>query len=234
MNNGCPNPKSNKMLEITTDSSIIEHRNNVFNIGQCDIIPNDPFIPAPVEYSSRPYFHSTTITNHRYVYDEEGKALLIPEYIMSNLSEISIHDILHHTSKSRNFDDSILFATPKSNEEYRYTTYSLVLSEEQMRNEFNEELIWCQHQTQYYLTSFAPVVGYHVLCFHHYPDVQQSLVIAYMHGMNADIIQSVRYKNRKTCRVRNIEEHYENMCHPFIQNVSHFQSLYSFCILFVF
>ena len=79
--------------------------------------------------------HTSQYGNHRIVYDEQDKGLLIPDYIMQKYSETSMHDVLYYTAQhysnknhmTSNHFNGIYFGTPESNAEFPFT-FSMLLS----------------------------------------------------------------------------------------------------------
>eukprot|EP01083_Nonionella_stella_P115323 341784_1 len=84
-------------------------------------------------------------------------------------------------------------------------TLSMLLNLHETKAEFLFEYMDCASKSRIYLTSFTPVIGFHVICVYHFADHSQSLYIVYQHGFNKPNIPPFSYKNRKRCIVRAVK-----------------------------
>jgi len=121
----------------------------------------------------------------RNVRDENFQPRTVPQKIVDRHKHNSLNELLQ--------DIAALYDTD---------SLSMLLNIHEAKHEFPSELQHCSTQSQSYLTDFAPVIGFHVLCLHHFPAYAQTLVIGYMHGYKHTVLPSIPYKNRRKCVVR--------------------------------
>ncbi len=82
---------------------------------------------------------------------------------------------------------------------------TMELNLNEIKTEFLLEYNNCESKIKKYLTSFSPILGFHVMCFYNFIEFGQSLIIIYQHGYSLHSLPSIPYKNRKKCQPRNFK-----------------------------